>query len=221
MKGFVLTDRGKIFVAIVVVIPILILSIILAVLAFTSDKTPPDDDGQAYIPPTDITPQPPVNGGFDPPKDIIDDPDDDDKDPTGCGSDDDDTTNDDKDDDDKDNDNDTDVTPPDVVSNPILNLTTGALSFSFSPKLQTALDKDTSTMLDQFLLSKRNVPENDIAVETPKLSSNDTTLFMNVITSALKERNVNTSRIVHIVDPKIPLSDNFEVVVYYIERTGK
>jgi hypothetical protein len=107
------------------------------------------------------------------------------------------------------------------LSNPILNLTTGRLSFKFSPQAQTSLDRDTSNILNSFLNLPNNTPNNAIVIETPTLSREHLDHFMSVMTSALAERNVDSLRITHIENPEIPSDEYFEAVLYFFVSQGK
>ena len=207
LRGFELTERGKITLAVLIVIPILILSIILAVITLSrgTAEPPPETSHESQIPELIVTqPEPPGNGGFPPPEteeEPVEEPDE----PT----------------EEEPDDNDGESVIIEVIGNPTVNLTAGRFSFFFSLNNQTSLDRQTSMLLDTFLTSPRNVPDSKIAIETPKLSADDTKSFMSIMTGALGERNIESQRIVHIIDPEIPLSEHIEVILYYIENSNK
>ena len=210
LRGFELTERGKITLAVLIVIPILILSIILAVITLSrkTNEPPPDTSKQPQIPEMIVTqPEPPDNGGFPPPEET-EQPGEEPNEPTEPVE-------------EEPDDDDPESTPVIAIGNPTVNLTAGRFSFFFSMNNQTSLDRQTSTLLDTFLTSPKNVPDSKIAIETPKLSTDDTKSFISIMTSALGERNIESQRIVHIIDPDIPLSEHIEVVLYYIEGNNK
>ena len=217
MRNFEFTDRGKIFITVIIAVLILIISIVLAVLtlsANSSDPDPPvtDNDERSQIP-SEAPPEPTNNGGDESqPEEDEDDPIDDqtediELDPLIDGNDD--------DFDEPDDDLDIVLIAPE---NPVVNLSAGTFKFFFSVDLQSTLDRNSLILLDTFLASPKNRPETVIAVETPRLDSSDNNLVMSAITSALGERNIGTERIMQLVDPQIPLSDFFEVNLYYIDR---
>jgi len=209
---FELTERGKIALAVFVAAIILVISVVLAVSALrnsSSNVPPPDTPPNISVTdPNESPPEPPENGGFPPPPD-------DDEAPSVVPPE---TPPEDKTPPQNDN---SDTPPPVEVSSPSLNLSTGKFTFFFSLSVQTALDRETGIMLDKFLTSPKNIRSNLIAIETPKLSSDDSKEFMSVMTSELGYRNVSTARIVHIIDPEIPLSEHIEVTLYYMEQTVK
>ena len=212
MHSYELTERGKIALAILIAIVILTVSIILAVLTFrnnASETTPPEVANNISAPDlNEIEPQPPEPGGFTPSDDSSDEPSDytPEIDPLDEYS----------------NDySNIDNQRPNNIGNPTVNLTTGRFTFFFSLNIQTSLDYETGLMLDKFLTSPRNIPSSIIAIETPKLSNEDTTSFMSVITGALGERKIDSERITHIIDPDIPLGEHIEVNLYYIIRDEK
>ena len=242
LKGFELTERGKITLAVLIVIPILILSIILAVLALRNTKsdTPPPEEAPAISAqyPNELVPQPPGNGGFAPadvvdPNEVdshevspIDSPEGDvpDDESSGDGALVDEVSGDNSGDEasgDNSSTGITDVASVNSVGRPTLNLTAGKFSFYFSFAAQKSFDNETLILLDKFLASPLNVRSNTIAIETPKLSRDDASAFMLVMTSELGARNISTARVTHIVDPEIPLGEHFEVVLYYIEQQIK
>ena len=207
MYRFELTERGKIALAVFVAAIILVVSVVLAVSALrnTSPEAPPPDTPQHISDPepNEPPPEPPENGGFPPPQDEpqdippVEKPELPPEEPPE------------------------EIPAPVEVGNPVLNLSSGKLTFFFTLSMQNTLDKETSMMLDKFLTSPKNVRSNLIAIETPKLPSDDSKEFMSVMTSELGYRNVSTARVVHIIDPEIPLSEHIEVNLYYIEQTIK
>ena len=220
MHGYELTDRGKIALAFCLVIPILILSTLIAFFVFrnTLPEVPPQDElhNISATDPSNAQPQPPENGGFA----SSDDYDSTDSETDSSASEDD--LNDNDSSDDYDINDDDDSIYPENVGSPTVNVSAGRFTFFFSVNNQNSLNNEIKVMLDMFLSSPRNIPGSLIVIETPVLSSDDTRTFMSVMTDALGERNISIDRITHAVDPEIPFNKHFEVNMYYveIERTG-
>ena len=208
MNKFELTERGKIVIAIVLVLLILVLpAVILAFKAMASqppaspsaaaaepeapvllpDGVPPPENA---LPPATVDEQPPGNGGF-----VPGEPESADSEylnneyPTGAGE-------------------------------PALDLVGEKLSFFYSPDSQSSLDHETLSVLDVFLSLPKNIPQNTIAIETPVLPEEKAGMFTAVITETLAERGVPDRRLAYIVDPNAPLGDFIEVSLYYIVPTN-
>ena len=215
MRNFELTERGKIVLAVIIVIPILILSIILAILAFSGDPpnpSSPDAKNEGLTQDQiEILIEPPDNGGFPPPDDedefASQQPPDIAVDPSD---------NDAPDEADDNNNEDTDL--PDDIGSPTVNLTAGTFTFYFSINHQSAPDRESLILLDMFLSSSKNKPDSIIAIITPRLSADDNTAFMTIMTSVLGERNIPSDRIMQIIDPAIPLGEFFEINMSYIDK---
>ena len=207
MHGYELTDRGKVALALCLVIPILILSTLIAFFAFrnTLYEVPPQDDLHNISSATDPSPsqpQPPGNGSFTPSDDYDSA---DDSEPDSSASDDYDINDDD------------DSIYPESVGSPTVNVSAGRFTFFFSVNNQDSLNNEIEVMLDMFLSSPKNVPGSLIVIETPVLSIDDSRAFMSVIIGALEGKNIDIDRITYIVDPEIPFTEYFEVNLYYVE----
>jgi len=97
----------------------------------------------------------------------------------------------------------------------------GTLSFFFSLNGYDNLDAVTSSMLDIFLGSPKNIPGSAIAVETPALTYEVSEVFIPFIAGAFASKGVGENRIAYIVDQSVPLADVFEVNLSYISRREK
>ena len=203
MERYELTDRGKIIITVVLVVLLLFLpAAILLYTAMTSQASqlPENSDSQAsFTPPSPPieTPNPPITES--PP-------------PNGGGF------------------NPPDVSPPNGqepdrppgAGQNSVNPIEGTLSFLFSTNLQSALDAETSSMLDDFLTSPKNTPQSIVAVETPQLPFEVFEVFMPVIDKAFADRGVVSNRIAYIADMSVPLADGpFEVNMSYITQRPK
>jgi hypothetical protein len=223
------------------VIPLLLLAIILALVAFANDSPDePHDEPSSHanhetisLPGLNETPEPPDSGGFPPPPDNGDSeaPHEDTALSDEALSDDalpndtlpnDTATNDYLNEDSNEyNETDNSDTYTFTPGRTTLNLTTGRLSLIFSPQVQTSLDRDTSNLLDIFLRLPNNTQDNALVIETPILSREQRDQFMTVLGSALAERNIDSQRITHIENPEIPSNEHFEAVLYFMTTQGK
>ena len=173
MKGYGLTERGKIMIAIVLVTLIFVLpAIVLAVKAWNSSMPPPEKPSQTVTPqesPPEISDGPLPNGsGFNP------------HDPPENG-----------------NKEQGSFDPPvDPVYEPpkygpiSINSTAGTMLFRFSPEIQDAVDEETLAMIGTFLKSPKNTSNARIAVEMPQLSEDETSKLITAVTEAFVSHGV-------------------------------
>ena len=219
MEGYELTERGKVVIAIVLVLLLLLIpSAILTLKAMAnqpaqpaaSDKSPEASEALhpplIVITPPIITESPPPNGGGFSPMDVLP----------------------------------TDVFPPDLLppggnaaaetpgsamppqsSHPSVNPTDGTLSFSFSPTQQDALDSETLSVLDVFLSSPKNTRDSAIIVEMPALSSGLTDRFMSAVISAFAEHGVAEQRLAFATVSSSAPDEPFIVNIYFFRQSVK
>jgi len=212
LGSYELTERGKIVIAIILVLIFLVLpSTILAVRAWSGPPPPPDDSpGTAEPlpdPPDDESPdisEPLPNGsGFNP-----HDPPDEESHEEGNG-----------------NGASDDYDPPCELPEfgPVsLNITEGTMIFAFSPDLQDSLDDDTFLMLEKFLKSPRNLPDAQILVEMPSLSNDDTTILISAINDAFLDHGISLQDLVYLKTQEEPDERFFEVKLsFYIPPSQK
>ena len=236
MKSYELTERGKIVVAVIIVLLLLTLSGILMIKAganralrnslekpLTTAQSPPATETDH---PTKDSP-PPNGGGFNPP-DITDpshganteDP----NDPNMI----DDLT-----------DNGSEFGEEDLQENvnglneikngheePNSDLTgakisSGVFTFSLSPDNQYELDNETKLMLEKFMGLRDDAPRSKIAVETSITSDAGLSKLLSVIKLALAEYGISEKQIVHIMLPITALEDRIEVKMYYVTSSNK
>ena len=118
------------------------------------------------------------------------------------------------------------VQPPDL-SPSAFNPDEGTLSFFFSTSSADKLDDNTAFLLDDFLSLPKNTPDSTIAVETPHISPEYFQEFSSMIVSALTDRGIPQQRIAFITRSETaqsaPGSDNltFEVNLSYIIHSRK
>ena len=202
MYKFELTERGKIVIAIVLVLLILVLPAVILALKAMASQPPalPDNspDVSAASPPAPDTapspttpePSPPDNGGFVPPEPS----------PSDGGN--------------------PEPLRPIGVPEPSIDVAEQTLSFYFPLEANNGLDRETLSVLDAFLGLPGNIPRNIIAISTPLLPDDTAGSFTLVMTETFEERGVSSQRLAYIVDPDVPLSDYFEVDLYYITPTN-
>ena len=202
MKSYELTERGKIIIAVILVILLLVLpSTILAVRAWAGSAPPPDDQPVTAVPlpatPDDDLPEIPEplpdGSGSDPLEhedDLTDDPADDEADdPT------DDPVGEPEDQDPPQGDNgetgSSDTPEEQQEYGPVsLDISKGTMVFIFSPALQDTLDPETTAMLGEFITSPKNKTDTQIVVEMPDLSQEDTTTLVSAVTKAFAQHEI-------------------------------
>ena len=101
------------------------------------------------------------------------------------------------------------------------NPSRGTLTFLFSPDKQNTLDAETLSMVDTFIKSPSNTRSSLIRVETPKLSAEDTEKLASAVTKAFTDQGVPESRISYSVNQNEVEEDSFEVNLSYIPRDVK
>ena len=214
MYDYELTERGKIVIAIVLVL--LLLLVPSAILLFTAIANqpahPPEYQGseasQSPTPPTEITPPTvitesplPPGGGLKPSQG----PDTVDTAPADGGN---------------------GAEEQDPPQPPLFGPTggdpsKGMLSFLFSADIQNALDDETLAMLGEFVGSPKNTEKNIVAVEMPQLSDEDANTLYFAIISAFGDLGVSEQRLAYITQPSETAQSPFEVSLSYIPRIVK
>ena len=237
MKSYELTERGKIIIAVVLVILLLVLpSTILAIKAWAGTAPPPDD------PPVTASPLPatadddlpenpeplPDGSGSDPleheddPTDVpADNPADDEADdPTDEPADDPAVEPTDQvpppSDNGEDGSSDTPGEPQEF--GPVsLDISKGTMVFIFSPALQDTLDPETTAMLGEFITSPKNKADTQIMVEMPSLSQKDTTTVISAVTNAFARYDVTRKDLVFITLQTVAQEGPFEVILSFYD----
>jgi len=215
MRGYELTDRGKVVIAVILVIIIFVIpATILAIRAWAVSTPPPEDPRQSAEPlplPADDTPpeiedRPLPNGsGFNPLDPSNHDPSQTDSDETDLS--------------------DPPQDPP--LSQPEhgqaeLNLAEGTMMFVFAPDIQDSLDDSTVSMLGKFLTSPHNTSNAKIAVEMPNLSEEDTSVLISALADAFSQHGVTQEKLVYAKNQTEPVERSFEVnLSYYLDPNEK
>ena len=213
VRSYELTERGKIVIAVIIVLFLIALSAVLMVKAIANQSSaPPDnqDPSASWTPPPSpvetqpvVTDSPPPNGGgFNPPDtpSPTDDGGGGESAPPGNGR---------------------DPTKPPVFGPTGGNPSEGTLSFLFSPDFQEELDDETASLLDALLKSPENTLNSTIAVETLILSENYAEMLMTAVTGAFAAYGVPRHRIAHVLRLSATEDETFEVDLYFIPASEK
>ena len=189
MRGYVLTERGKLLIAMLVVIFLIVPSIIIVVYTSTRNTLPDESlntsNGQHQgVPGTDTTEQNPE--GTDETTPAVS------------------------------NDNTGTVSPgSSLTGSATLDIDDGKMTFLFAPSLQTTLEDNTSSTIGQLLLSPKNTEDAKIAVEIPQLPDEDTAVLTTVILNAFITHDVSLSDIVFFVYQPESDEEPFEINISF------
>ena len=208
MRGYELTERGKIFIAFVIVLVLFVLpaALILYSTVSAQPRAPAGNDtitsesppaSVAETPPPETTNSPPPNGGgFNPPGD------------NGNPG-------------ETDPPEELDPSPPPEYGPSGGNPSGGTLSFLFSPDKQDAIDDETMSSLGIFLSSHMYLENSKIAVEMPELTGETAEKTKSAILSAFASFRVPERRLVFIVDLFGVPESTFEIHLSYISSQLK
>jgi len=218
MYSYELTERGKIIIAIIIVILVFVLpSVILAINAWSNTAPPIEEPPRSEAPGTNDTPAIsngplPDGSGFDP------------NEPPEDNGDEQDSTE-----------------PPEEPVDPPseepvepeeeqeevpefgfvdLNQARGIMKFTFSPDHQVALDEDTISALADFVTSPRNTARAYISIETPTLSNEDSAIFKTALTDALTQHGVRANQLVFNANSSSAYERAFDVILSFQQPTS-
>ena len=234
MGKYELTERGKIVLALILVVLLLLIPSAIMALKAMAQTSPPssDEDSGSYIspfpepdPPVSKTTDspPPTGGGFNPqdvsPQDVStqdvspQDVSPQDVSPTDGGL-------------EPGKPDPAHITEPSAPFVPVydparVDSLEGTLSFWFFPGAQSMLDPEPMYCLQTFLSSPKNVSEAFIAIDMPlvPLASADELAF--VVVGAFSNLGVQEQRLMFIMGSDEPEDEMFEVSMYYIYLTRK
>jgi len=175
MQRYVLTERGKFLVAILVIVFFLLLpTAIIAIWALTRDPAstdlPPDTNGIHQNGNGSFSPEPPPEDTPDPSLNLPDD-------------------------------DNNESTHPDTSLNDLVafDLEAGTMTFLFTPNQQDTLDSNIDTKLGELLTSPKNTNDAKIAVEIPQLPDTETAILTTSILNAFIRHEVSLSDIIFFV----------------------
>ena len=191
MQRYVLTERGKFLVAILVIVFFLLLpAIILAIWAFTRDaaliESPHEANGIHQNDTDSFSPVPSPENTQDPSTALPN------SDNTGSTS--------------------LDQNINDLIA---FDLDAGTMTFLFTPDLQDIIDTHIDTKLGELLTSPKNTNDAKIAVEIPQLLDNETTIITTAILNAFTKHEVPLSDIVFFVYQPAPDIQTFEINISF------
>jgi len=221
MYSYELTERGKIIIAIIIVVLVFVLpSVILAINAWSNAAPPIEDPPRSEAPGPDDTPAIsngplPDGSGFDPApppenNDDEQDPYDPPEDPVDPSS-------------------EEPVEPIEPEEQPEevpeigfvdLDRARGTMKFTFSPDHQIALDEDTISALAEFVTSPRNTARAHISIETPSLSNDDSAIFRAAIADAFSEHGVRSDKLVFNANSSTTYERAFDVIISFQQPTS-
>jgi len=206
MRGYEFTERGKIIIAVLIVILIFVIpSLILAVNAW-NNSPPPVEPTRSIAPDPDdipvISDRPlPSGSGFNPPE----------LSETGNG---------------EQGSFDPPIEHPDDESykesefGPVnIDSTAGTMSFRFNPDLQNTLDADTTAMLGEFITSPRNTSGAQIAVEMPNLPEEDLSVLIAAVKGAFAVHDIDLEKLAFVNHQSGADERSFEVRLVLFTET--
>ena len=223
MKGYEITERGKIIIVVLLVLIVLIIpSVFISINALVRETPQEDPPGI-----TETTPQPeddPVGENADEIANRPWPPGGNDEVPGGS------------DNENSDSGNTVDIPPEEGNGGPIppdasdssdssdasqgeppeqglvgLNVPAGTMAFVYFPGVQNALDAETSAALESFLASPRNVENARVIVQFPQLAEGDRLNVVNAILNELTGHGVPRQDIVFFTIDETVEGDSFEV----------
>jgi len=102
------------------------------------------------------------------------------------------------------------------IAGPVhFDLDAGILTFLFTPDMQSSLDENSLSVIGAFLTSPQNNADSKIAVEIPQLPDEDTALLTKAIIDAFIILEVPLSDITFIVYQTEPDTQTFEIKMFY------
>ena len=217
MRGYELTERGKI-VIVVIIAAILLLSAVIVKGAFAGSPAGPDASGPGNVEPngTPSDPNVPPAVGLLPP-------------PTSGGI----------------TENPSPLTGSETAEGPVLPggsepgesptpdsaepddpqtsgeaaeaaQSEGSLSFRFSPTLQTSLDAETASMIGDFLRAPDYSPDCLIVVSMPSLSNEDAERLMSAVVNVLAPHGIYENRLRREIQSAASAGETFDVSLRFV-----
>jgi len=108
------------------------------------------------------------------------------------------------------------LSPDSSLAGPIaFDLDAGLLTFLFTPDTQDALGEDTVSMIGELLKSPKNVNGAMIAVEIPLLSDDETAMLTTAVTDVFEEYNVPLGYVIFLVYQPEPYLKTFTVSISF------
>jgi len=205
LRGYEITERGKIVIAVIIAIPLFIIAITLAVIAWNNTQSPPDDPpshSESHQPEEDpeISDKPlPDGSGFTP----HEPPEPDETEHGEQGEFDPDLSED----------------PPDEIPDisPVsVDLSAGTMLFWFSPDDRDSLSDSTVDKIGEFLTSPKNTSESQIVIEMPKLPDDELSELISAVTDAFAKHGISHENLAYATYSIDPSDESFEINLYFL-----
>ena len=191
MQRYVLTERGKFLVAILVIVFFLLLpATIIAIWALTREAEttdlPPNTNGIYQNGTASFSPEPTPEDNPEPSPALS-------------------------------NDDNNESTSHDPSSDDLIafDLEAGTMTFLFTPNQQDTLDSNIDTKLGELLTSPKNTNDAKIAVEIPQLPDTETAILTTAIINAFNRHEVPLSDIIFFVYQPDPNAQTFEINISF------
>ena len=190
MQRYVLTERGKLLIAMLIMLVLFLTSLTLVIWLFTRDSAPENTfNGSSDIPQNNIS-----FSSSEPSPDIPYDS------PQVSSS----------------GETSEPLSPDSSLAGPIaFDFDAGLLTFLFTPDSQTAVDEDSVSKIGELLKSPKNERGAKIAVEIPQLSDDDTALITAAIIDAFEVYNIPLSSVVFFVYQPEPNLKTFAISISF------
>jgi len=201
MRGYEFTERGKIVIAVIIAIPLFIIAITLAVIAWNNSQPPPDDPpshSEPYIPDDDpeISDKPlPDGSGFTP------------HEPSEPGSGE-------QGEFDPDPDPDSEVPDYGVIE---INRIDGTMQFFYSPDHGDTLNEAVVSSIGDFLSSPQNTDDAQIVAEMPQLPEDELSALINAIIDAFSRHGITKEALAYSIYQADLDEDSFEIKFYFLQ----
>ena len=201
MRGYEFTERGKIVIAVIIAIPLFIIAITLAVIAWNNSQPPPDDPpshSEPFSPDDDpeISDKPlPDGSGFTPP-----DPDDPSSTEQGEF--------------DPDPDRDGEILD---LGNIYINSIDGIMKFVYYPSSGDTFNETVVSLIGDFLASPQNTADAQIVAEMPQLPEEELSSLINAIIDAFARHDIPKETLAYSLYQADPDDDSFEVKFYFLK----
>jgi len=238
MKGYELTERGKIAIAVFLAILLIVLAVILAIRVWNgsgpsfNNQQPPQEPEQVYTPPEiSNTPHPEDNetqpdgnpengeqGSFDPPQEQDDENEPPESSSQEPGEEPDDTSEEEPEDK-QDQEEESNEQP--AAGSSSVNRSAGTMSFRFSPSSQDSLDADTKAMISDFLDSPRNTTNSQIVVSIPQLPEEETAKIISAVTDAFAEKGIAQRNLAFTIYRLSSGNSSYEIRLSFSQATSR
>ena len=200
MRGYEFTERGKIVIALIIAIPLFLIAIALAVIAWNNSQPPdtPPSHNETPLPTEnpEISEEPlPDGSGFNP----TEEPD------PGAG---------------EQGEFDPEPTPDPPEEEPdetivYIDLSEGIMLFQYSPESHDSLDDFTVSFINEFLTSPKNTDDTQIVIEMPQLPEDEQSALISAVISAFAQHDIPPEALSYSIYHANPDVASFEVKFFF------